>query len=314
VVHFHAIIQYEAKWDEITLACRGLILNGRGNIVARPFEKFFNYEEFESGKIPDEEFEVYEKMDGSLGILYWLENEPQIASRGSFMSEQAIWATDFLHKNHTSAFSKLNKNYTYLFEIIYPENRIVVDYEGKNDLVLLGIIENQTGKDLPLETDLGFSVVKSYAGLKTYNALKKYDKDNFEGFVLKYSSGLRVKIKLEEYIRLHKILTNLSTLDIWECLAQDKSFDDFLNNVPDEFYVWVKTVKADLEKQYQDIETQCKSVFKEFTDRKEAAAYNLEQKYPMILFKMMDKKKYDYVIWKLIKPKFSKAFSNQKDE
>ena len=38
-------VQYEGLWDEITLMCRGLVTNSKGEIVARPFKKFFNMEE-----------------------------------------------------------------------------------------------------------------------------------------------------------------------------------------------------------------------------------------------------------------------------
>ncbi len=71
-------------------------------------------------------FDVYEKMDGSLGILYWIDDKPFLATRGAFESEQAIKGTELLRKHQN--LNKLNRNYTYLFEIIYPSNRIVVDY------------------------------------------------------------------------------------------------------------------------------------------------------------------------------------------
>ena len=57
--------QYEGFWNQITLMCRGLILDGQGNIIARPFPKFFNLEEHQPEEIPKENFEVFEKMDGS---------------------------------------------------------------------------------------------------------------------------------------------------------------------------------------------------------------------------------------------------------
>ena len=38
-------VQYESLWDDITLQCRGLVTDTEGNIVARPFRKFFNMEE-----------------------------------------------------------------------------------------------------------------------------------------------------------------------------------------------------------------------------------------------------------------------------
>ena len=68
-------VQYERLWDDITLQCRGLVTNSKGDVVARPFKKFFNYEEHKPEDIPNEDFVVYEKMDGSLGILFYYEEE-----------------------------------------------------------------------------------------------------------------------------------------------------------------------------------------------------------------------------------------------
>lgn len=106
--------QYEGKWDEITLQCRGLVTDDKGNVVARPFKKFFNMEE---GKhTPTKEFEVYEKMDGSLIIIFWYDGGWVVASRGSFTSEQAIKGRELLDKYDLD---ELDKDKTYCFEIIY---------------------------------------------------------------------------------------------------------------------------------------------------------------------------------------------------
>ena len=102
-------VQYEKLWNEITLQTRGLILDSEMNIIARPFGKFFNLEERQLDEIPKESFEVYEKMDGSLGILYWLNNLPYIATRGSFTSEQSVHATEILHSKYIHTFDKLDK-------------------------------------------------------------------------------------------------------------------------------------------------------------------------------------------------------------
>lgn len=306
--------QYDGFWNEITLMCRGLILDGQGNVMARPFSKFFNLEEHKPVEIPKENFEVFEKMDGSLGILYWYNNLPYIATRGSFNSDQAIWATNFLHNNYSHIFDEIDRNKTYLFEIIYPENRIVVDYKGKEDLVLLAVRDTESGRDEKLPVQLGFNIVRKYDGIKDFESLKQYEVANFEGFVIKYESGFRLKIKLEEYVRLHKIITNFSTVDIWESLANGRPFEEFLEIVPDEFFDWVKGKKKELENAYFEIETECKRTFKVFENRKEAAEYFKTKRYSVILFKMLDGKKYDYIIWKIIKPKFEKAFGRIKEE
>ena len=107
-------VQYEGLWDDVLLQCRGLVTDDEGNVVARPFKKFFNLEE---GKhTPTSEFDVYDKMDGSCIILFSYEGEWVFASRGSFTSEQAIKAKELSGKFNLH---KLNKDYTYVFEIIY---------------------------------------------------------------------------------------------------------------------------------------------------------------------------------------------------
>ena len=299
--------QYDRIWNEITLQSRGLILDADLNIVARPFKKFFNLEEHLPGEIPDEPFEVYEKVDGSLGILYWLNDVPYIATRGSFISDQALHATKILHQKYPHTFDKIDRNATYLFEIIYPGNKIVVDYADKDDLVLLAVINNSTGEDMPLQ-DIGFPIVKKYNGINDLNQLKNLEEENKEGFVIRFKSGLRVKVKFTEYLRLHRIITGVSNLVIWEHLSEGRSFDDLLEKVPDEFYEWVKQTSDDLTAQYDAILTESQNSFKQLSTRKETALYFQTQKYPSVLFAMLDGKPFDKIIWKMIRPRYTKPF------
>lgn len=306
--------QYERVWNDYTLACRGLILDGTGRVVARPFPKFFNLDEIDPALIPLEPFEVYEKMDGSLGILYWTDrladdtsSSPFIATRGSFTSEQAIRATRLLRTNYAHALANLDRTKTYLFEIIYPENRIVVDYAGREALILLAIVDTATGRDEPL-VDIGFPVVQRFDGIAEFDSLRVWEQANYEGFVIKFQGGMRLKIKLAEYVQLHRILTGVSNLSIWEYLAAGKSFDELLAAVPDEFYDWVTATKVELLNRYDTIEAECQTAFRDFGDRKTTAIYFQTQRYPSVLFKMLDKQPYDHIIWKAIRPMFQKAF------
>lgn len=114
IYNYTARAQYSDDWNEATLTCRGLITDGEGNIVSRPFKKFFNLDQVQT--LPDEPFQVFDKLDGSLGILFWIDDKPYLASRGSFISEQAVEANKILATLDTSV---LDKSYTYLFEIIY---------------------------------------------------------------------------------------------------------------------------------------------------------------------------------------------------
>jgi len=306
IYNYSPKVQYEKLWDEITMMARGLILDTEMNIVARPFGKFFNLEEHTESEIPNLPFDVYEKMDGSLGILYWLNDKPFIATRGSFNSEQSQHANEILYSKYPHTFDNIDKSSTYLFEIIYPQNRIVVDYGLIDDLVLLTIINNETGEER-IE-DIGFPIVKKFDGINDLKELRALEQDNKEGFVVKFKNGFRVKMKFAEYVRLHRIITGISNVVIWEYLSEGKSFDELLEKVPDEFYQWVKNTKEQLENNFNSIKKECESVYKEFETRKETAIYFQTQKYPAVLFLMLDKKSTDKAIWKLVRPEYSKPF------
>ena len=233
--------QYECKWDEVTMMCRGLVTDEMGNIVARPFKKFFNMEE---GKhTPTSEFDVYEKMDGSLIIIFWYDGGWVVASRGSFTSEQALAAERIF-------FDELDHNFsigiTYLFEFTAPWNRIVVDYGEKPNLTLLGVIRTESCDEASWDVLKGIAdgancdVVKKYDGINDYSTLKGMIGNNAEGFVIRFSNGDRMKIKGEEYLRLHKIMTEVSTKSVWEVLSNGDDMEELLKDVPDEFYSKIK--------------------------------------------------------------------------
>ena len=283
-------VQYENLWDEITLMARGLVTDEFGTVMARPFRKFFNLEE---GKYtPTENFEVYEKMDGSLGIVFWYKDEWHIATRGSFVSDQAIKGKEMLDKYNTKY--GLYPGYTYLMEIIYPENRIVVDYKGAEKLVVLACFHSEKGVEGRIDemVNEGWEIVKKYDGISDYNTLKSIIKDDEEGFVVRFTNGDRVKIKGAEYLRLHKIMTNVSTTSIWEIMSEGGNLDEILNNVPDEFYNKIKQYENTLKYGYYQYWNQCSKMYEYFRygkygdkevepTKKEFADY-IKDKHPII--------------------------------
>jgi RNA ligase len=315
-------VQYERLWDEITIQCRGLVTNSKGEIVARPFKKFFNYEEYKPEDIPNEDYVVYEKMDGSLGILFNYQNQWILATRGSFTSPQAIKGKEILDRHDISAWRKDN---TYLFEIIYPENRIVVDYGNEEKLVVLGAFHTETGEEIPDSSlfwtqDAGFEVVTTYKTWgEGYDLLKEEISKDKEGYVIRFKNGFRMKIKGDEYKRLHKILTNISNRDIFEYVKEGKPLDEILDKVPDEFYNWVKETKEHFEQQFKTIDLEYRLIFKNITernnitDKKTFAHYALSYTNSAILFAMFDNKDYKHIIWKTIYPKYSKPFKNDEN-
>lgn len=304
--------QYEHVWNDITVQARGLITRSDGTVVARSFPKFFNIEEAQDA-IPLEPFMVTEKVDGSLGILHFIDDKPRIATRGSFTSEQAIKANEILQKKYSDF--TFDPAWTYLFEILFPQNRIVVDYGATEDLVLLTAIHTETGNELDIHVlDWPFPVVKHYNGIKDINELKKLEEPNKEGFVIRFESGLRLKAKFSEYVRLHRILTQCTARTIWELLRDNQSFDDLLEKVPDEFYKWVQNTRDTLQTQFDNIEISMAKVFMQVKDlptRKEQATIVCKHAYPAVIFSMLDGKSYADIIWKQLKPQAEKPFREE---
>lgn len=315
IYNYSPRVQYESLWDEVTIAARGLILDADMNIVAKPFSKFFNIEEHDATEIPQLPFEIFDKLDGSLGILYWLEGMPYIATRGSFISEQSQHATEILYTKYSHTFDKLNRNATYLFEIIYPQNRIVVNYGDTDDLFLLTAIDNESGEEFI--HDIGFPIVKRYDGINDLAVLKGLEEDNREGFVVRFSNGFRIKVKFEEYVRLHRIITNVSNLTIWEYLMEEKDFEELLTKVPDEFYDWVRMTKDEIVRNYNAVLESAKKRYADLwdADRKTFAlrVMNEANDISAILFRMYDGKKVDPIVWKKVRPIYGKAFVTNAD-
>lgn len=303
IYNYTAKTQYDRVWNDITLCCRGLILDEDYNIVARPFPKFFNLEEHDSHDIPKLPFRVYDKMDGSLGIIYYYAGQWRVATRGAFASKQALWAQQALYSTYATTLPLLDIDNTYLVEIIYPANRVVVDYGGQKALVLLAIIDNKTGQDVAIE-DIGLPIVEEYSGVHDFETLKALNLDNKEGFVLHFENGFRLKIKFEEYVRLHRIVNQISSVVIWEHLKNEQDMSSLLELIPDEMYDWIKKVETTLRSQYTLIEQQAQSEFKVLSSRKETALYFLQCQHPHVMFRMLENKDYSDKIWQKIRPPY----------
>ena len=245
VLNYTDKAQFDNEWNPVTRQCRGLIIrlddDGQdAEIIARPFPKFFNYGQPGADEIDlDERAKVMDKVDGSLGILYRTPDDKlAVATRGSFHSEQAEWATAWLHESlEPEEIERLydwTGTFTDLFEIVYPENRIVVDYGEAERLVYLGSIHDTTGefrrfwvRGVPEAALLGGSLRE---------ALDLEPRENAEGVVVATLDGRAVKLKQEDYLLKHKARFNLTPLRVWEAWAGEVQFSDFLADLPDEFH------------------------------------------------------------------------------
>jgi hypothetical protein len=65
ILNYTPTTQFKKLWDVYTLSCRGLVVDINGNILARPFQKFKNYQEHDPSEIDlTEDYELLEKVDG----------------------------------------------------------------------------------------------------------------------------------------------------------------------------------------------------------------------------------------------------------
>ena len=238
--------QIQGKWNDATKLARGLIVQ-RGaadlsdaQIIARPWSKFFTLAQQQGGwHLGDEEnassaedafatldfdapASVYDKMDGSLGILYRdPKGLPALATKGSFASPQALDYTNHL-RNDEKAFEAAstlisrNDDTTALFELVGPGNRIVLAYD-KKEVVLLGGSHKRTGasvdpEELKAWSSADLPVVERMKASTLREALAIEPRDGREGVVVSVGGDtpMKIKIKQDDYLRIHRIVTMFS--------------------------------------------------------------------------------------------------------
>jgi RNA ligase len=294
-------VQWENLWDEITLSCRGLVTDDLGNIVARPFRKFFNLSEGRTN-ITDT-YEIFEKYDGSLGILFFYGENWIFASRGSFTSEQAIKGKEIL--DGYNCYNTLDKNNTYCFEIIYPENKIVVNYEDFEDCILTAVFNTLTGEEQDLYL-WELPIASSYNIQTSLKELHTVIRDCDEGYVVRFSNGERCKIKGAEYLRLHKMMSEMSTTAVWDCLRNGDSILELIHDFPDEFYNSVKEYEEELKQQYTNKLEEINEEFYSIINRKEFAENVLDRENKHFLFTRLNSfsDSLKEQIWNYLKPEY----------
>ena len=228
ILNYTAKATYSRHWNEATIACRGLILDDADGVVARPFPKFFGPSEPDAPAIPTgQPMAVTAKLDGSLGIAYTHpEGDVRLATRGSLASRQAIEATRIWHEKYRHV--AIPEGVTPLFEIIYPDNRIVLDYGEMRDLVLLALIDIETGADIDvgrLDWPGPRAETMSFADFGSLlDHISSDSGSDCEGYVARFATGearphTRFKVKFPAYVAAHRIVFGLTSTRVWEAAA-----------------------------------------------------------------------------------------------
>jgi len=236
---------FDCKWDKYNLNLRSLVIDKNGKILSHSLKKFFNYlEKPDLYPNPDKAKDgiLVDKIDGSLCVCDWIDGF-SCRTRGTLSYKTLENAPDFDYvlKKYPNLENivRANPDYTYLLEIVTPNQKIVLDYGSEPDLFYLGCIHKDTGLYTPFFADtdnmvkqIGCKIPEIYnlKGnlLEIYNQIKEWR--GKEGGVLVFNDNRNmVKLKCTEYLNLHKFksyATLENTIDLFFEYGRP-SFNDF---------------------------------------------------------------------------------------
>lgn len=198
--------------------CRGIKFGLDGNILARPFHKFFNLNErsetADTNIDWNNPFKILQKLDGSM-IHPILVDDTIFWCTKMGITDVADQAKSFAAKNakyENFARDMIAKGITPLLEWCSRDQRIILDYSEDN-LVLLALRNMITGEyinyNIMVNTALQYDIpiVDAFDG--TFNGIAEFledvtDRENEEGYVLRFDTGHAVKVKNLWYCQLHK--------------------------------------------------------------------------------------------------------------
>lgn len=239
---------YSDFYNPIVKEARGIILDLTGKeprVVCRAFDKFGNYGEGYVDSIDWSSAVVQEKVDGSIMKL-WFDNGSWHVSTNSCINAfnaQLSNSKITFGKLFTQAFpsdkiNQLDTDYTYIFELVSPYNRVVINYGSDTKLYLLGKRNNKTGLE-EIPEDLGIAKPDTYPlssleeCIEAADALNDNEEDiQYEGFVVVDEAFHRVKIKSPYYVARHHILTKTPSLEDLVLVYLRHEQEEFLTYFP----------------------------------------------------------------------------------
>lgn len=260
--------------DPLVQECRGMVVReSTGEILAWPYNKFWNHGEALAAAIDWDTARVLEKLDGSLMILYRDPEAPLehldtrrfgwcVASSGTPCASGSFGRGG--EETFTQAFWRIfdeldmslppHQDTCFMFELCAQENRIVVKHERER-LVLHGARNVRHGDEMSVADlhEVGFmchwEVVKSYPLHSAAEALAgaaELDPLQTEGFVVVDAQHSRVKIKSPRYVALHHMrgegMSVGRAVDLWvageveELLSHFPEFHDDVMGVVEKMH------------------------------------------------------------------------------
>jgi len=208
----NTLYEFPAGWTPAIRHCRGIVFDSGGSLVALPFPKFFNYGEHEETRdLPNEPFEATVKHDGHLGIIFQYGSGLHLTTRGDFGSRTSLLGNKMLAKYvaRSNWASQMPPEVTLLVEIIHPNTQVYVDYHDEKQFIIIGAYHLPTLHDYDyarlreLGRRLRLPVSQRWTGTnldELVALMADRSVENQEGFVIRFASGLRVKLKYQTYI------------------------------------------------------------------------------------------------------------------
>lgn len=303
--------------DPVLKGCRGVVYEeDTGLIVGHCMPKFFNVNEREETKyanLPNENYTVLNKEDGSMLTSFVYKGKLYHTTKGSFNNIYVDHAYKYLPD------MPYGDAITLVSEIRIPDDveemaRVTRRPEG---LYLITAYHNSTGKEF--DRDFCEYLAKLFnIGIvdkinMTLEDLKEnhYSLKGTEGWVVKFDSGLRVKFKTAWYMSLNRILDEIDTPErarnyVKDCLTANKEGSDFcldwIDTVPEEYRETIKTITKDILDKYTETEIGI-SIYVEahkHLSRKEFALQVKDLEYPWCYFHAYDGKPVGELLWKNI--------------
>ncbi len=316
ILKYSAQTAYSKEWTPLRLQTRGLVIDNSGEVIVHSFKKFHNHSEPEgidtlkrnSGK----KFLISSKEDGSLIQVAYYKDDLIVTSSGSFTSPQSQKAIEIINKNNY----KFQKGFTYIFEIIYKNNQIVLSYGDRESLILLAVKDTESGEQHDLMKWWKIFPLVEHELTTIEACISELDRKDFinkEGYVVFWpETGDRIKLKYQKYCELHKIVSNISEKSIWEALREGLNPEENLKDTPDELFSFVQSTVKNLKHRYSEIEKLIPGAIKELNKletRKEKALL-IQESYKYIqpiLFAAISGKDYSKGIWEMIEPENSNS-------
>lgn len=258
--------------DELACLCRGLIVCDYGDgdyfIVAHPFPRFFNHGSSHAAPLNwDGRVVFQEKLDGTLCIVYYWKGDWRVATRGNpdanipcadglTFAQKFVRASgqrevgEFLDKISLDGAGGCEYDVTYCFELVGPDNQIVVPYENSRIVFLAAYATNYySSEEMPAYSQgIQPDYLPRQWKFDSFNDAVDWLEENttgldLEGFVAVDSNGNRVKVKSKKYLTIARTISRITTQeDMLECIIRGID-DDVMAWVPESRRLEIESLK-----------------------------------------------------------------------